>query len=166
MKGGKSQAPWKGRNWRFMGLDMYLYRKVNVQNWDGTPRERRFAVEVTRGGKPVLDGSQVICVVEEVGYWRKANAVHRWFVETVAGGIDDCRLISVRYEQLAELKQLVDQVLAKPERGPELLPTGAGFFFGSPHYDEDYLTDLRLTAEILDRALASSLGDFEYEASW
>lgn len=27
----------------------------------------------------------------EVAYWRKANAVHKWFVDTVQNGEDDCR---------------------------------------------------------------------------
>jgi len=27
---------------------------------------------------------------EEVAYWRKANAIHGWFVENVQGGVDDC----------------------------------------------------------------------------
>ena len=27
---------------------------------------------------------------ENVAYWRKANAVHKWFVEAVQGGEDDC----------------------------------------------------------------------------
>lgn len=27
---------------------------------------------------------------KEVGYWRKANQIHNWFVENVQGGEDDC----------------------------------------------------------------------------
>ena len=27
---------------------------------------------------------------EEVGYWRKANAIHGWFVRNVQNGKDDC----------------------------------------------------------------------------
>lgn len=30
-------------------------------------------------------------IIEEVGYWRKANSIHNWFVEHVQDGIDDCR---------------------------------------------------------------------------
>ena len=28
---------------------------------------------------------------ESFGYWRKANQIHKWFVDNVQGGIDDCR---------------------------------------------------------------------------
>lgn len=29
-------------------------------------------------------------IVEQVGYWRKANQIHNYFVNAVQGGIDDC----------------------------------------------------------------------------
>ena len=29
-------------------------------------------------------------IAEEVGYWRKANQIHNWFVENVQDGVDDC----------------------------------------------------------------------------
>ena len=29
-------------------------------------------------------------IMEQVGYWRKCNAIHNWFVENVQDGIDDC----------------------------------------------------------------------------
>lgn len=29
-------------------------------------------------------------IIQQVGYWRKANSIHNWFVENVQGGEDDC----------------------------------------------------------------------------
>ena len=29
-------------------------------------------------------------IMEQVGYWRKENAIHQWFVDHVQDGIDDC----------------------------------------------------------------------------
>lgn len=29
-------------------------------------------------------------IMDQIGYWRKANHIHRWFVENVQDGIDDC----------------------------------------------------------------------------
>lgn len=29
-------------------------------------------------------------IMEQVGYWRKANQIHNWFVENIQDGIDDC----------------------------------------------------------------------------
>lgn len=30
-------------------------------------------------------------IADEVAYWRKANAVHKWFVDNIQDGEDDCR---------------------------------------------------------------------------
>lgn len=40
---------------------------------------------------------------EDVGYWRKANAIHRWFVENVQDYEDDCGYYEVDREQLEQL---------------------------------------------------------------
>ena len=57
-----------------MGLDMYLSRRLK----DNTEHE--------------------------VMYWRKANAIHKWFVDNVQGGEDDCREYPVSNDQLIELR--------------------------------------------------------------
>lgn len=42
-------------------------------------------------------------IMEDVGYWRKANHIHRWFVENVQNGVDDQRVYEVTKEQLEDL---------------------------------------------------------------
>lgn len=45
-------------------------------------------------------------IMEEVGYWRKANAIHEWFVRNVQDDIDDC---SYHHEVTKEiLEKLLD----------------------------------------------------------
>ena len=61
-------------------------------------------------------------------------------------------------------KQIVNSAVAE-----ELLPTCAGFFFGSTDYDQWYAEDIYNTIEILERILDDF--DFEsytllYSASW
>ncbi len=46
-----------------------------------------------------------------IGYWRKANAIHAWFVNNVQGGVDDRRAASVTREQLSELRAICQRVL-------------------------------------------------------
>jgi hypothetical protein len=46
-------------------------------------------------------GHKAIC--EHVGYWRKANQIHRWFVENVQDYEDDCGYYEVDREQLEQL---------------------------------------------------------------
>ena len=43
-------------------------------------------------------------------YWRKANQIHKWFVDHCQDGIDDCREAYVSDEQLEELLNLCKKV--------------------------------------------------------
>ena len=45
-----------------------------------------------------------------VGYWRKANEIHNWFVENVQGGEDDCGMYEVSEEKLVELLNICKEV--------------------------------------------------------
>jgi hypothetical protein len=88
-----------------MGLDMYLSKRTYVRNWDHNPPERKIAITVKLGGKkhPTINPSRITNIIEEVGYWRKANAIHRWFVEKVQDGKDECQESCVTRTQLQEL---------------------------------------------------------------
>jgi hypothetical protein len=119
-----------------------------------------------------------------VGYWRKANAIHRWFVYNIQEGEDQCQSSECNIDQLAKLQGSCQRVLAAPAsklRGvaEEELPTQGGFFFGptdlgDPRTRQWYLYGLEETIKIVDRAktLAETLDDrglfhwFEYRASW
>lgn len=48
---------------------------------------------------------------EEIGYWRKANHIHKWFVDNVQKGEDDCREYIVERNQLGDLLHTVKDVL-------------------------------------------------------
>jgi len=96
-----------------MGLDMYLAKKHYIQNWDHMPPEQRYSVSVRQGGKRLktIKPKRISYVVEEVAYWRKANQIHKWFVDNVQGGNDDCKEYYVEREQLRELLATVITVL-------------------------------------------------------
>jgi hypothetical protein len=108
-------------------------------------------------------------VIAEVVYWRKANAIHAWFVKNVQDGTDDCNSYYVSREDLDQLAATCDQVLRDPSLAEALLPTQGGFFFGSTKYDDGYREDLahthsRLT-ELLGRTdLAGWV--FYYRSNW
>lgn len=106
-----------------------------------------------------------------VGYWRKVNAVHIWFVDNCANGEDDCRPASVSRDQLVELRDLCREVSLDHDKAEDLLPSASGFFFGSTEYDEWYFQGIEETIEMLDRILANprfefDSWDFQYQASW
>jgi hypothetical protein len=99
-----------------MGLDMYLYAEKHISAWDYEMVEG----EMERKDNPVHDliigvadmhslpsgeyGG--VTVVKTVAYWRKANAVHGWFVRELAGGVDTCQRIDVSRSDLVRLRDL------------------------------------------------------------
>lgn len=88
------------------------------------------------------------------GYWRKANAINKWFVDRFGDPEDNGREYEVGIEELIELRELCREVYDKKDEkvSEELLPTGEGFFYGSTDYDNDYYEDIRYTIELIDRA--------------
>jgi hypothetical protein len=106
---------------------------------------------------------------EEVAYWRKANHIHKWFVNNVQNGVDDCGTYPVTKEKLKALYDTVDEVMCNLELAPIKLPRAPGFFFGSQEYDEWYYEDLQYTAEVIDNILTHTDFDnevIEYQSSW
>jgi len=148
-----------------MGLDQYLYRRSYVHSGDYYNSEQKEEIQMTRGGKEV-DTSKIKFIVEEVGYWRKANAIHKWLVENVQKGNDDCKEYVVFPNQLQKLKGLCLEIIEDGNKAPELLPTTNGFFFGGTEYDEYYFDDLHETVKIIDEALSDPDGDYYYSSSW
>lgn len=154
-----------------MGLDMYLYAKQYLSTFQ--PEEKEKAEQIQRmfpelaGVKNQYDDAVVRYITAEVGYWRKANAIHDWFVQNVQRGEDNCGSYYVERKKLTELKTLCERVLADRSLADELLPTASGFFFGSTDFDQWYFDSLRNTIEIVDAALKlPNHWDFEYHSSW
>ena len=138
---------------------MYLSKKTYVKQWDFQKDEDKHKVTVERGGKkhPTIKTSRISEVVEQVGYWRKANQIHRWFVDNVQDGVDDCKEYMVEKGQLKLLLDIcinIKDLYAKDkekfeEYAKEHLPTQQGFFFGQYEYGDDYMYDINETIEIL-----------------
>src|ERR1017187_4553583 len=58
-----------------------------------------------------LSGKNSDDSLTEVAYWRKANAIHGWFVNNVQNGIDQCQESVVTREQLNELLSVCYEVI-------------------------------------------------------
>ncbi len=153
-----------------MGLDMYLYRKTYVQHWEHN--KDNYEVSVTKAGKPTsIDPKKVTYIIEQAGYWRKANAIHKWLVDNIQDGKDDCGEYYFSAEQMQNLLKICKDVLVNPSRANELLPTTSGFFFGGTEYDEYYLSDLEHTIQILTQSLedynnGTDGSRYYYQSSW
>ena len=147
-----------------MGLDMYLYAEKFVSNMDYRNEQDKFNAIVSALEAQEFTMGHVIAEVE-VAYWRKANAIHAWFVGDKE---DDCSPIYVNREQLETLQHLCQQVLIDPALAGELLPTQGGFFFGSTEYDDWYMDNIKETYDKLSVLLAKipEGWTFKYQASW
>lgn len=116
----------------------------------------------------------------QVAYWRKANAIHAWFVREVQSGVDDCRDYYVPLLKLVELRDTCQRIQETIVRGEgiqkptgfgsgsyteypdltfdrslarDLLPTQSGFFFGGTDYDQWYAQSVEETVGMLTAIL-------------
>lgn len=154
-----------------MGLDMYLEKKTFLYKGEYMPEEKRDAIVITKGGNPhpTIKAERINEVIEEVGYWRKANHIHNWFVQNVQKGVDDCGYYSVNVEKLRDLLNVCEEVLEHPEKADKLLPTSSGFFFGGTEYSDYYFEQVQRTYDIIMDVVAAEdydTADYYYCSSW
>tara|TARA_R110000851_G_scaffold7493_1_gene29091 strand:+ start:7663 stop:8103 length:441 start_codon:yes stop_codon:yes gene_type:complete len=146
-----------------VGLDMYLTAEVYVTEYFNED----LYTKLNESHATRLHGILPKELSYEVGSWRKANAIHAWFVKNVQAGLDNCEKSSVSTEQLCELKELCEKVVADLELSEMLLPAESGFFFGSTAYDEYYLSYIKDTITIVEQALLfKSSAEIYYQSSW
>lgn len=152
-----------------MGLDMYLEARRFLWIFDdGTGKDAEVG-EAIRKALPEIGDMRPQGVTVEAMYWRKANAIHQWFVDNVQSGEDDCDHYHVSREKLEELRDLCQQVLDDRDRAAELLPTQSGFFFGGTDYDDWYWNKVQYTRDTLANLLANEQlkgWEFYYHSSW
>ena len=161
-----------------MGLDMYLQRAKDLE-------QQAFS----DANDDILSG---------VIYWRKANSIHAFFCDNgslAADGKEDVGYYLVERNTILKLIERIDAITSdKPKQeqvkyfdiatmseiskdveyklnitlAEELLPTRAGFFFGSTEYNYWYYEDLIRTADLLKKELAAVPNQqvWFYYASW
>lgn len=156
---------------------MYLYKRTYVQNWEHNPPEQQHQIEVKKNGvvRTDIKPNRICYITEQVAYWRKFNALHGWFVNECAAGVDECQNINVDEDKMKELLETLKEVSSNFDKAEELLPPVQGFFFGGDEIDEYYKEDVNSTIKIIEELLEEHeqskehglySGDFEYRASW
>ena len=147
-----------------MGLDMYLTAKQWLASWKDDEAAMR-----TEVGKIINAALPVTEVAMDAAYWRKANAIHKWFVNNVQDGEDNCREYYVSREKLAELLDICQSLHESKdiEKAMEWLPPQEGFFFGSTEIDDYYWEDIQSTIDQLKALpIEDNRLDFYYRSSW
>lgn len=158
-----------------MGLNMYLRKETYIgANHESRGIEGIIAItkkyhEDTDPEPIDIEFSKVVSITEIAMYWRKANAIHGWFVKNIQNGDDFCTEYIVPRRKLAELLALCKEVQADLTKAQELLPPMGGFFFGSTEVDDWYKSDLNYTVTELSKLLEEPENyevTYLYQASW
>jgi hypothetical protein len=154
-----------------MGLDMSLYAteyvgsRSNKEGYDHAVKALGAEEFFSKHSHDRLGSADVKV---EVAYWRKANAIHKYFVDNLQGGKDECQTTEVSRSELQDLLDICNEVMEDRSKAEKLLPTQGGFFFGSTEYDEYYFENIEMTINQLTSILenAPKRWYFEYSSSW
>ena len=163
-----------------MGLDHYISKKIYI----GAEYEHNKItgiVDIKRNGISLpIDLSKIDYVTEAFLTWRKVNAIHKFFVDTIQDGEDDCKNYYLPKEVLKEFMVLIKEDI-EYLRSCELdankkyivdedkinLKTQSGFFFGSTDYYEYYVEELEEALQILEQEdFNDDAIEYEYGSSW
>lgn len=106
-------------------------------------------------------------IIEEVGYWRKANHIHSWFVENVQDGDDDCEYHNeVTKEKLKELLDICEEVLASTKLVDGKINNGYEYKNGieTPIMEDGkYIEDSSVAEELLPTVGGFFFGSTDYD---
>ena len=157
-----------------MGLDMYLDR-CDRRAWG----YKHLDIDEVKVNKPQLyeelkpyihqRGSEHYhweSLFEKVGYWRKANAIHKWFVDNVQDGADDCEYYEVSKEQLENLLSICIEVRDKSKMGKGWVKNGETYANGMwcPNYEEGAtIINPEVAKELLPTQSGFFFGSTEYD---
>lgn len=169
-----------------MGLDQYLNVSQSESNWNFEVEQRgendkyNNIIDIMGLDKARLERHPSVKIEYTAIYWRKANQIHGWFVNTLGEGVDKCQEIYVPRKALVELQSECAKLLsaksvlndeAMKELAMEVLPPMEGFFFGAYKIDEWYWGDIQHTYDSLTELLNEIPIDsrdhhITYQASW
>lgn len=144
-----------------MGLDITFYKAKRSKDNETNERleeiRKALAAEYLksideRNSKLINeleDEKEKINPWNEVAYFRKVNFLIPFF-----GYEENCSNIEIDKYQVEDLIEACKEVLANHDKASFLLPTQAGFFFGSTDYDDWYFDDVQNVKEKFEEILA------------
>lgn len=105
-----------------MGLDMYLYTNSKVL------------------AKAMKDDGVYGYAKKSgcIAYWRKANQIHKWFVDNAQSGQDDCDMHEVTIDMLEELAKVCKEVIDNCKLVPGKVYVGDVFVGETGKWRKDY----------------------------
>lgn len=103
---------------------------------------------------------------ESVGYWRKANAIHKWFVENVQNEVDNCGCYEVSKTKLRNLLDVCIQVRDASQLKKGWVKNGERFENGvwCPIMEEgECIEDTSVAEELLPTQSGFFFGGTDYD---
>jgi hypothetical protein len=146
-----------------MGLDMYLSAKRYLFSFNEHDKALANKIDEMIGGASLGNTNEVR---KEAFYWRKAWAIHHWFVINAQRGEDDCKEYWVERYKLKELLDTLKRVDKNPSLAEDILPLQAEDADGI----EWELDQVRRTIPALEKLINDESikdhWDFYYQSSW
>lgn len=107
-------------------------------------------------------------IFEDIGYWRKANAIHAWFVKNVQNNIDNCQSHEVSKEQLAKLYLICKTIVTESTLAPDKVINGQRFNNETGEWENIYedgyiITNPELAAKLLPTQSGFFFGGTDYD---
>lgn len=140
-----------------MGLDMYFSKKKFIWSDD------RGKLKIS--GIDGIRSNKVKEIVEEAGYWRKANQIHKWFVDHIQDGNDNCAEYYVSEENMEILLETVNKVLDASELVDGKIINGFRYKDGKEEpifEDGQYIKDPTVAKELLPVQSGFFFGSEQY----
>ena len=134
----------------FDDIEFYSnYYKVTYSDWDTEKKHPWWRIK------------------EEVGYWRKANHIHKWFVDHIQDGIDDCSYHrEVTEADLVDLLETCNTVLESCKMVNGKICNGYKYEDGMRipiMEDGKYVEDSSVAAELLPTESGFFFGGTDYD---
>ncbi len=151
---------------------MYLEKKTYVKNWNAKERPDENP-HVTLKGRPEIAGKlkpeRITYITEEVMYWRKANAIHQWFVTNVQKGNDDQGNYYVSAKKLDELATLCEKIVAATVLKKGKIKNGSTISGGieTPNMEDGEIMDYesaKLASDFLPTTSGFFFGSTDYDS--
>ena len=107
-------------------------------------------------------------ITDNVGYWRKANQIHNWFVNNVQDGEDDCGTYEVTEEQFVDLLDICEKVLTETKLTTGMVWNGRHYDAKSDSWVDDYIegnivADPSIAEELLPTTSGFFFGSTSYD---
>ena len=105
-------------------------------------------------------------IFQQITSWRKANHIHKWFVDNVQGGEDDCDMYEVTEEQLVELLETCKKVLAASKLVSGKIKNGYRYVNGKEeaiYEDGEYIEDPTVARRLLPTKDGFFFGGTDYD---